>query len=80
MNRRKRLDSVGQPTGEWEVLVNTPSGFVWQLESLPTPGASGRTSEHYAAAYNPMGRQPGVPASAYQNAQRQPYKLSLIHI
>ena len=75
MNRRQRLDSSGQPTGEWEVLVNTPSGFVWQLESLPTPGAFGRTSGHYSAAYNPMGRQAGVPASAYRgSAERTPYK------
>jgi hypothetical protein len=75
MNRRKRLDSAGQPTGEWEVLVNTPSGFVWQLESLPTPGAGGRTSEHWSAVYNPMGRQAGVPASAYRgSAARAPYK------
>ena len=72
MNRRKRLDSSGQPTGEWEVLVNTPSGFVWQLESLPTPGAGGRTSEHWSAVYNPMGRQAGVPASAYRG--NAPYK------
>ena len=72
MNRRQRLDSSGQPTGEWEVLVNTPSGFVWQLESLPTPGAFGRTSGHYSAAYNPMGRQQGVPASAYRG--NAPYK------
>jgi hypothetical protein len=72
MNRRQRLDSSGQPTGEWEVLVNTPSGFVWQLESLPTPGAGGRTSEHWSAVYNPMGRQAGVPASAYRG--REPYK------
>ena len=72
MNRRQRLDLSGQPTGEWEVLVNTPSGFVWQLESLPTPGAFGRTSGHYSAAYNPMGRQPGVPASAYRG--NAPYK------
>ena len=55
-----------------EVLVNTPSGFVWQLESLPTPGAGGRTSEHWSAVYNPMGRQAGVPASAYRG--REPYK------
>ena len=66
MNRRQR------PDGQFEVLVNTPMGFVWQLESLPTPGAGGRTSEHYAAAYNPMGRQPGVPASAYRG--NAPYK------
>ena len=59
MNRRRR------PDGQWEVLVNTPIGFVWQLESLPTPGVGGKTSEHYSAAYNPMGRQADVPASAY---------------
>jgi len=67
MNRRRR------PDGQWEVLVNTPSGFVWQLESLPTPGASGVTSDHYSAVYNPMGRQSGVPASAYTGGA-EPYK------
>ena len=62
MNRRQRED------GQWEVLVNTPAGFVWQLESAPTPPVS--TNPY--AAYNPMGRQPGVPASAY--TKHTPYK------
>ena len=59
MNRRQRSD------GQYEVLVNTPMGYVWQLESLKQPGAFGKTSEHYSAGYNPYGRNPDVPASAY---------------
>jgi len=62
MNRRRRED------GQWEVLVNTPVGYVWQLESAPTP----RVSNNPYASYNPMGRQAGVPASAYRG--REPYK------
>ena len=71
MNRRQRLDSSGQPTGEWEVLVNTPMGYVWQLESAPAPPVSNNPY----ASYNPMGRQAGVPASAYRGSvERAPYK------
>ena len=62
MNRRRRED------GQWEVLVNTPVGYVWQLESAPTP----RVSNNPYASYNPIGRQQGVPASAY--TKHTPYK------
>ena len=62
MNRRQRRD------GQWEVLVNTPMGYVWQLESAPAPPVSNNPY----ASYNPMGRQLGVPASAYRG--REPYK------
>ena len=62
MNRRQRSD------GQWEVLVNTPIGYVWQLESAPAPPVSNNPY----ASYNPMGRQPGVPVSAYRG--REPYK------
>ena len=55
MNRRQRSD------GQWEVLVNTPAGYTWQLESAPAPPVSNNPY----ASYNPMGRQQGVPASAY---------------
>ena len=50
MRRRQRED------GRWEVLVNTPTGYVWQLESLPTPGALGNTSRHWSASFNPFGK------------------------
>ena len=62
MNRRQRSD------GQWEVLVNTPAGYTWQLESAPAPPVSNNPY----ASYNPMGRQQGVPASAY--TKHTPYK------
>ena len=62
MNRRQRSD------GQWEVLVNTPAGYTWQLESAPAPPVSNNPY----ASYNPMGRQQGVPASAY--SKHTPYK------
>ena len=54
MNRRQR------PTGEWEILVDSPVGPQWQLES-----AEGRPKlpSHWSAGYDPAGRQAGVPAS-----------------
>ena len=63
MNRRQRKD------GQWEVLVNTPMGYVWQLESV-APNVPASTNPY--ASYNPMGRQQGVPASAY--TKHTPYK------
>ena len=62
MNRRQRSD------GQWEVLVNTPAGYTWQLESAPAPPVSNNPY----ASYNPMGRQQGVPASAH--TKHTPYK------
>ena len=63
MNRRQRRD------GQFEVLVNTPAGYVWQLESV-APNVPVSTNPY--ASYNPMGRQQGVPASAY--TKHTPYK------
>ncbi len=58
MNRRQR------PTGEWEILVDTPAGPQWQLESVGRP----KQSSHWSAGYSPTGRSADVP-STYRTQQ-----------